>query len=228
MDGNTALNGNLLSVWSSWYKLDYPKDRLKFIFAVPDGSPQKDFIRSNFRRRMEVLTCQLRFTGAPQDRFLEIGGIRDALLQRARSSDFGWFLDSDVMPPRDSIRNFLQDCADIVGGVVRVPDNRGRFRLGFGYFRPFYDFCDTIPSDFFMVDSVNTACMFISREVMNDPRVTFKLWAIPMPDGKKLDISEDHGYCHSAGEAGYTVWVDARVKCVHLRMWNGRIVRLEV
>ena len=222
----------LKSVWSSWYKLNYPKDKLKFFFAIPSGSPKRTYVMQNFQRRHQIITVDIDYKSPTQNRFFELGKIRDLLLEYGRKYDYGWFLDSDVIPPPKSINWFLEDDADIVGGVVLIPDNKANIRLGFGYFRPYYDFSNELPAEeLFQTGAVNTACMFISKNVMNDERMSFKIYHVPdvpTDDGKPFALSEDHGYCFNANLCGYTLWVDRRVMCKHLRNFGGRIINLRL
>ncbi len=230
LSGQPQHNENLLPVWSSWYRLDWPKDRLKFVFAVPaEGDDQARFVEENFRLDHQVMRYEVT-QRADEDfhhnRMTELGAIRNLLLSRAKGSDYGWFVDSDVQPPRDAIRRFIADGKDIVGGLVNIPDQDGRFRPGFGYFRPFFQFAKEMPEeDLAKVGAVNTACMFISRKVLDDPRVRFDLTRVVDVEGGEIVFSEDHIFCFIAQKAGHGVWVDTRVKCVHLRMWDGRVRR---
>lgn len=218
----------LSSVWSSWYKLNYPKDKIKFFFVIPANSPKRSYVMQNFKLRHQIIAVNIDFTKPTDNRFFELGKVRDLLLEYGRNYDYGWFLDSDIMPPANSIRYFLEDDLDIVGGVVLIPDNDSNIRLGFGYFRPYYDFSNDLPSDeLFNVDAVNTACMFVSKKVMNDKRMSFKIWNIPTPNGA-FALSEDHGYCYNALQNNYMLWVDRRVMCKHLRNFSGKIVPLQV
>jgi hypothetical protein len=220
----------LKSIWASWYKLNYPKDKIKFFFAIPANSPKRSYVMQNFKLPHQVIAVNIDFTKPTQNRFFELGKIRDMLLEYGKKYDYGWFLDSDVMPPPNAIRNFLEDDLEITGGIVMVPDNNSNIRLGFGYFKPYYDFSNTLPSDqVFSVHAVNTACMFLSKQVMNDKRVSFKIWNIPnMPGGESFALSEDHGFCYNALRCNYMLWVDRRVMCKHLRNFGGKIVNLQV
>lgn len=228
LDGLPEHNSRLLNVWSSWYKLDYPKDRLKFLFVIPRGSKQKEFVQKNFHRNFEIMETPPVEEPDP-DRFKVMARIRETLREKARTSDYGFFLDSDVVPPSDTIRNFVEDAVDIVGGIVVIPGVDGRFQYGFGYFVPGHHFAIKLPVAILTpVGSVNTACMFLSKKVMNDPRVRFTDLVHRGQYGQNLDLSEDHSFCLHAALAGYRVWVDARVECTHLKDWDGRVISLKV
>jgi hypothetical protein len=220
----------LKSIWASWYRLNYPKDRIKFFFAVPANAPKRSYVMQNFKMRHQIIALDINFTKPTDSRFHELGKIRDVLLEYGKKFDYGWFLDSDVMPPPETINWFLEDEVDIVGGIVLVPDNSMNIRIGFGYFKPYYDFSKILPAEqLFSVHAVNTACMFMTKEVMNDKKLSFKIWNIPnMPDGKPFALSEDHGFCFNALQRNYMLWVDRRVKCKHLRNFGGKIINLKV
>src|SRR5580658_8144993 len=88
LDGLAEHNSRLLSVWPSWYKLDYPKDKLKFLFVIPKGSKQKEFVQKNFRRSFEILDIP------PEKKpgrhpFIVMAEIREMLLESAKTSDYG-------------------------------------------------------------------------------------------------------------------------------------------
>lgn len=226
LDGNPEMNNRLLKVWQSWYDLDYPKSKLKFLFALPVGCEQKDFVKEHFKLKMNFL--DLTILGSDWH-YQIMAGIRDALIHYAKPSDYGWCLDSDVIPPSHTIRDFLEDDVDIVGGIVKIPDNYDHFQLGFGYFGPQHYFATEIPSEnLAQVGSVNTTCMFLSHKIMNDSRLSFASLVHKGEHGQLIDISEDHSFCLNANLLGYKVWVDTRVKCTHLRCWDGRIQTIKV
>jgi hypothetical protein len=220
----------LKSVWANWYKLNYPEDKIKFFFAIPKDSPKRSLVMREFKKRHQIIVVDIDYTKQTDSRFHELGKVRDLLLEYGRKYDYGWFLDSDVCPPSESVNWFLEDNMDITGGVVLVPDNAANIRLGFGYFRPYYDFGNILPTEeIFRVHAVNTACMFLSKAVMNDKDVSFKIWNVPniTKDGI-FALSEDHGFCYNALQKNYTLWVDRRVMCQHLRNFDGKIINLKV
>jgi hypothetical protein len=220
----------LRSVWASWYKIKYPEDKLKFIFAIPSNSPKRSFVMREFKRRSQIITLDIDYAKITQNRFYELGKIRDLLLEYGKRYDYGWFLDSDVCPPPESINWFLEDAMDITGGIVLIPDNKNNIRLGFGYFRPYYDFSDVLPDEeMFQVHAVNTACMFLSQKVMSDEKVSFKIWNVSLPDSKEpFALSEDHGFCYNALQQHYQLWIDKRVACKHLRNFGGKVINLQL
>ena len=221
----------LKSVWASWYKIKYPEDRIKFIFAIPANSPKRSFVMREFKRRSQIITLDIDYKKTIDNRFFELGKVRDLLLEYGRKYDYGWFLDSDVCPPPEAVNWFIEDCVDIAGGVVLIPDNENNIRLGFGYFRPYYDFSNVLPNEeFFQVHAVNTACMFLSKQVMRDKNVSFKIWSVPgiSPTAEPFALSEDHGYCYNALQQHYQLWVDRRVACKHLRNFGGKTVNLQL
>lgn len=229
---HTHSERTLKSVWSSWYKLNYPKDKLKFFFAIQKDSPKRSYILRNFKLNKQIIAVDIDYAKPTENRFFELAKVRDLLLEYGRNYDYGWFLDSDVMPPPETINRFLEDDVDIAGGIVLVPDNAGNIRLGFGYFRPYYDFSNTLPAEeLFEVHAVNTACMFLSKQVMNDRQVSFKIWTAPeikTPNGTLYALSEDHGFCYNAKLRNYLLYVDRRVMCKHLRSFGNKTVNLQV
>jgi hypothetical protein len=124
-----------------------------------------------------------------------------------------------------TLRWFTEDATDIVGGIVLVPDNVGRIRLGFGYWNlefNCHNFAESIPNEeLHQASSVNTACLFYSSKVANDPRVKFQVLETKLPDGSTFKYSEDHGWCYNAIHAGYDIFIDTRVRCKHLRYSPG-------
>jgi hypothetical protein len=212
---------------------------LKFIFAIPEDSAQIDFIKANFRRDKEFIPAKIKFTKGNEPagwlrNYLEVAAVRELMLQHplVKASNHALFLDSDVMPPRDTIQTLVGDQKDIVGGIVRIPDFYGNTVLAFGSFTPLFRFAKAIPKEeVAQVDSVNTACMLLSHDVINDGRLSFS--PIAQSDGiERQMMSEDQAFCFTAGKVGYSVWVDTRIRCSHLRMAligkKFREVRLEV
>ena len=50
----------LKSVWSSWYRLDYPKENLFFLFGIPQGSKNISSIKKHFKRKYEIMELDIR------------------------------------------------------------------------------------------------------------------------------------------------------------------------
>ena len=235
LDGvsNPTRDQRLKNVWSSWYRLTYPRDRMKFVFGVPRGSAQEKIVKTFFKRKYEIMDIPFanEAPDAPShyERFKMMGGYRDLLIKHARDTcDYGWFLDSDVMPPPETPAYFVEDAQNIVGGIVRIPDSRGGVSMGFGFFMPEHRFAAAIPPNVTLMQSgsVNTACMCLSKQVMFDDRLAFEHIVAKGELGQVMDISEDHSFCLRANLLGYKVFVDTRVKCKHLRIFGNRCVTL--
>jgi len=229
----------LKSVWSSWYRLDYPKENLLFIFAVPQGSKNIDYIHKHFKRNYRIMELDVRVNDNIKDldevRFFELAEIRKQMILAVRNEvDYGWFLDGDVMVDDDALTNLLMSIIDrdMVGGLVLIPDSGHRIRMGYGYYKPHYDFAKELP-DLPVVPchSLNTACMFMSKRLMMDDSLQLNGWT-PIPSkiykGKVKGLrdgflSEDHSFCKRAWQKGVRVALDARVRTKHVRLWNNGV-----
>jgi GT2 family glycosyltransferase len=165
---------------------------------------KKDFILIKWEGRGEA------------NRFSELADARNILLEYAKDSDYAIFVDSDVILHRDTLWKLVREDKDICGGVVCIPSNNNTVEYGFGQFTVGLEhgikFSKELPKFPTMVGFVNTACMMLSKKIINDDRVRFGTI-----EGKNVDVAEDHTYCYIALSYGYRSWVIPSIKCKHYR-----------
>jgi GT2 family glycosyltransferase len=152
------------------------------------------------------------------------------------------FVDDDNPIPDDTLEKFLEDDKDIVIAPIlgRNPDANGNFNLCAFYKREvetsqgvlrLYDniqlFRDEGPLH--RIDAGGTGCMLIKRKVLEAMASKFgdELFAFgeikldpPMvvngKEYKKRTMSEDVEFCERAVDLGFEVWLDDRVRPIHL------------
>jgi hypothetical protein len=234
----------LLSSWQSIYKQTYPTETLYFYFSVRAELffRYRVFLMENFKLSYTLLSGPTYYTGSNlhgevgEARFKELVDHRNLLLQNGKKHTYGFFIDSDVLIPPQTIKQFIENNLDIIGGVVLVPIinslSNGTLRNstapGFGAF--IYKngllqssrFSTVMPQNISKVDFVNTACMFLSHKVMNDAKVKFCL--VPSAKGFCF-LSEDHSYCYVAAKNGYGIMIDPSICCLHRRRWVDGVIR---
>ena len=143
-----------------------------------------------------------------------IAHVRQLLLTAARKydPDYAIFLDADVYPISPNLITILTSHnKDIVGGsYVRlfpegpflaskwpVPDNPKLHR----FFRvPYAELMEPVMT--------SAGCLCLSRRIIRDRRVNF--WPL-----YSLEASEDFGYCLSARDFGYKVFLDGTAVLWH-------------
>lgn len=155
--------------------------------------------------------------------------------------DYLFFVDDDNPIPADTLEVFLEDDKDIVTAPIlsRNPDGNGRYPLCSFYSKeikvedkdlklyfPIEVFRDEGPLH--KVDATGTGCVLIKRKVLeeltkrHDTLFEFgeiKFEKSVMVDGRKYDkrtMSEDVEFSERAVNAGFEIWLDERIKPVHI------------
>lgn len=129
---------------------------------------------------------------------------------RNASGEYVFFLDSDVLCPIDGLLRLLEDGKDIVSGLYfksTFPHTPQMYRkVGEDRYSPILDYDEGIVE----VDGIGLGCCLIKKSVFESiPEPWFDLPALS-------DLSEDLYFCERAKRAGYTIYVDTRVKCGHI------------
>ena len=195
--------------------LNYPRNKLHLILIQPEGTDWSQFLEKNHYIDYTLITHSYR---SDEIRFFELADFRNALLTEGKIYDWGWFVDSDVLVPRNSIIEFIAYKRDMIGGVVVIPNEFGKSVFGFGKFKPFFNgvkFNNKLPNTVTSVDFINTACMFLSHKIMNDARVKFCV----IKSQNQIN-SEDHSYCFMAKTYGYNIYIDPDIHCKHFRRFS--------
>lgn len=147
---------------------------------------------------------------------------RNAACMRTLESgaDYLFFLDSDVIPPRDAILRLLAHQQPIISGVYcrRSPPVAIPVMIKDGQWVTNYP-----PNSIIEVDLVGAGCLLIHRSVLESlppqrPGRHWFDWRVDMagvPDSGP-HLSEDFTFCHHCRQNGYKILVDTSIQCRHI------------
>ena len=124
----------------------------------------------------------------------------DAALQL--STEYLFFLDSDMIFPVHTLARLLSHNKDIVGGtyVRRHPPH-----LMLGHFKGSPEKIDTTV-DLIEMDAMPTGCLLIKTEILR--RMKRPIFRFGVDELANEIIGEDITFCRMARKLGYTVWLD--------------------
>ncbi len=197
------------------------------------------YLSENFRLPYTLLEVKQVKSGVLEGkdaRLPELVHHRNVLLNQGKKHDYALFLDSDVILSPNTIKTLISDQKDVSAGIlpqariaspIRIEEGQVQNAddidvfLAFGIFDA--KFLSVTWGNMQKADAsdvVATACMLLSRKIMNDNRVAFRLF--PLVDGSCY-LGEDVGYCLSALRAGFTVNVNPTVFCGHMRRIQERL-----
>jgi hypothetical protein len=158
---------------------------------------------------------------------------REALVEQALEGgyDYVFFVDSDTIVPADAIVRLMGRQKDIVAGLYRgrrppfpfilrplgVTDEDAKKTIFMPYWKP---------GDLQEVDRVGLGCMLIRTaifEKMRRPWFFFNRAPSFAPGAKSeralksrwVGGGEDWWFCKSAKEAGFRIWIDTSILCLH-------------
>jgi len=147
--------------------------------------------------------------------------VEDAL---ATDPDYLLFLDSDVIPPVDVFGQLRQRDTPVVSGLyyVDTPEqpHPAMWRLDD------QDAPTPVAADregLYNVDAVGLGCLLVAAPVFEDIEQPWFRWTRGYDDhpwdlsheGEKPGVSEDFYFCHKLDEAGYDIYLDTTVQCLH-------------
>ena len=158
--------------------------------------------------------------------------------------DYLFFIDADNPVPRDTLVKLLEDDKDVVGVpyLKRKPNEKGEHTLCAFYMRRqggmrLYDPIKTFREGGYLhrIDACGTGCMLIKRKVLEEvnkrhPNKPFQFGnlisfnegdkTIDIAKGLKRTMSEDLEFCERAADAGFEIWLDTRIRPLHLTGFN--------
>lgn len=151
---------------------------------------------------------------------------REQTIEMAMEVDPEWvlFLDSDVFPPKDIFFQLRQHDLDVISGVYYVkkdPPHPAMWRLDKeDTLSPVYQFKEDLIVE---VDAVGLGCTLVNKRVFEDIDRPWFRWTEGYEDhpwdmrsvGGQQGIGEDFYFCHKAKEAGYNIYVDTSIMCLH-------------
>lgn len=146
---------------------------------------------------------------------------RDHLVRKALEDnvDYIFFLDTDVVPPQDTLLQLLPWKLPIISGLywtkARVP-GAYKFHPDSGHIKsldPPFD-----PPRVIEVDAVGSGCLLIDARVFKKiPPPWFKWDMFPWaPPEESPGHSEDINFCLKAKEHGFPVYLHTGIRCKHL------------
>jgi GT2 family glycosyltransferase len=143
--------------------------------------------------------------------------VKEAL---AWDADYILFFDDDVLPPNDGLVKLVMDALPIVSGLYfdrRPPytpliarrKNRGKpWSLG-EKVEWDIEFARNYPRNQLVeVDATGLGFMLVRREVFEE---IAEPWFVIQPN-----YGEDFSFCWKAQQAGFKIYVDTNVKCLHM------------
>jgi len=173
---------------------------------------------------------------------------RNAMAMEAltKGVDFLLFADDDNPIPPDTLDLMIADDKDIVIAPIlgRNPDQEGNYPLCAFYvntveadgkplrlYRNIVQLRDEGPLH--RIDAGGTGCMLIKRKVLETLFAVYnqhifengdiRLETPIIIDGAEYDrrtMSEDCEFCERAGDAGFEIWLDDRIRPFHITNYN--------
>jgi len=127
-------------------------------------------------------------------------------------ADYIFFIDSDTGVPHEGLKKLVEHQKDIVSGLYfqRYPPYNPTFKklqkneFGNDQYLPILDY----PEGLVEVDMVGAGCLLISRRVCENLMEPYFF-------SPEQDYTEDTYFCLQAKKAGFSIYVDTTVKCLH-------------
>lgn len=203
--------------------IDYPKELISWKFVLNDSTDESEGILTGFFLqhgdeydwRVEIIRAN---QNAPEDK--RVIGTRDIIyrtLARVRNifisdieTDYLFSVDSDIIVPKDSLKNLAGAEKDIIAGVIW---NDGLFNsaLDYPYRIPNLLYRDhgrikhlrEYPRDRVFEIDITGAVYLLSKKVCQNIKYGYH------------PLGEDIYFCNMARDKGYRIWVDPSVFCDH-------------
>lgn len=197
--------------------LDYPAERVRFVFVLNDSTDDSETILRAFARKRptSLLRHDLNFPRWQRGHYsyANLALLRNLLIAETLrcEADYLFSVDSDVLPPPHALRRLLAAEKPLIG--ARVPND---LHLSGPHWRCNFLCADargrlrhprTFPRDAVIPVDVVGAAVLIARAVL-ESGCRYE----PAPTG------EDEGFCRRAKAAGFQPWVDTGLTCRHLMM----------
>jgi hypothetical protein len=170
-------------------------------------------------------------------RGMPIDVTRESMVNTALAAGFEWifFLDSDVILPKDVFQKLFSHNLQLVCGLYKAKKPNGFFwaawmkgkdNTGKDAFVPVASWTCRL----FEVDVIGTGCMLVHRSVFEEIRkktdLPFFMWSkernptlldkMGIPNPMMREVSEDFWFCMLARHCGFKIVVDGEVKCGHI------------
>lgn len=138
--------------------------------------------------------------------------------------DYVMFIDSDVVPPRDVFQRLARHDVGVVSGLYYMDNPDGvhpaMWRLDESNSPSITDYRR---KGLVNVDAIGLGCCLVKREVIDALERPLFRWTKGYEehpwdlrhDGETPGVSEDFFFCHKVQDAGYEIYVDTTVECMH-------------
>lgn len=153
----------------------------------------------------------------------QIDQIRNLMANWGRNYDYLFCIDSDIVVPKNTLKNFIQANVDIISGVY-IQRTHG-IQTPEVYMDTPGGGCTNIPLTLLEdnlgvteIAACGMGCCLIKGDVlrsMDYPHYHYKS-ALNHSD----TVSEDVFFCMKAREMGFKVWVDTSIKCDHIGQYT--------
>jgi glycosyltransferase involved in cell wall biosynthesis len=173
---------------------------------------------------------------------------RNAIAMEALNKEFDYllFVDDDNPIPPDTLLRMLEDDKDVVTAPIlgRNPDKDGKYNLCVFYSKTqkvdgkplkLYFPIDELKGEEYLhkVEATGTGCLLIKRKVLEAMYKKYKDYMFEfgdikfnkpiLVDGKLYDrrtMSEDCEFSERVVNLGFEIWVDTRIRPIHLTNHN--------
>ncbi|MGI0090331.1 MAG: glycosyltransferase [Nitrososphaerales archaeon] len=191
---------SLAAVLSSILDFDYDKRRIRLSFVDNQSTDKTMQIIQKFKEEREIeyesITVDVANSNIPR--------ARNICFDRASGTDYIFFLDSDIIAPRDTIGRLLKHFREDKSlGIASLPwdDKNSRKRAGL-----LYD-AFAKPNGAGYAYKVGNGCNIVSMAVVH------KIGGF----NEKLRVHEDGEFCFRVRRAGYRIICDFSSQAIHLR-----------
>lgn len=174
----------------------------KVLIAIPtDGNIRACLVRwlmefDRFEHDVRIYVSELRPIEANRSHIRKVflSGCHDWLLQ----------IDSDMQPPANLLA-MIDENKDVISADIRTVKQSKIVRLALSEVSP-GEYKPIEGGDFFECDAVGGGCLLTSRKAMQ---------AVDYRYMNELIRAEDFDWCRRAKNAGFSIWCDARFRCLH-------------
>jgi len=200
------------------YEIDYPKEKIIPCFIVNDSTDNSEKILNDFMiehgHEYKDFIIYIKNLGQVEDKrqyeirqkiYHSLAKLRNRLLNCAidKNVDYLLSVDSDILVPPHILKNLLADDKDIVAAQIWNDSGQKYPNIMIeknGKFVHYFDF----PKQSLFKCDVTGAVYLIKKKVLNSIRYEYH------------KQGEDVGFCLSARNKGFEIWVDSRVQCKHI------------
>ena len=119
------------------------------------------------------------------------------------------FIDSDVVPRKNTLKAMLEHDRDIISAVVPICQ-KGVLQWNV---RRNGKFLQELPTNPFKPDSVGFGCVLVKMDVID--KLEWPYWRSEYKPGLRT-VGEDIYFCEKAKKSGFDIWCDPKIKCDHV------------